>query len=257
MITAGIDFLEQGEGPAIICLHGIGGSAESFRHQLDGLRGHRVIAWNMPGYGKSTARPLTFAGLSEALAEFIDALDLTCAHLLGHSIGGMIAIDHALRRPDQVQSLALIGTTSSFGGRDDSFKQAFLKARLAPLDAGMSMTDMAKQAAPRLVGPIADQPCIAAVQSQLALVSETTWRNVLQCLVTFDRRDDFGDITQPCCLIAGAEDQNAPSQTMKKMAAKLSNTAFHEIAGVGHMINQEAPDQVNAILQAFYQEQSP
>lgn len=256
MIAAGIEFLEQGEGPAIVCLHGIGGSAASFHHQLEGLRGHRVIAWNMPGYGESAARPLNFANLSQALSDFMEALGLSSAHLLGHSIGGMVAIDHALRLPDQVRTLALIGTTSSFGGRDDSFKQAFLKARLAPLDAGKTMAEMAEKAAPRLVGPLANQACIARIQSQMARINETTWRDVLQCLVTFNRRDDLGRITLPSCLIAGSDDQNAPSPTMRKMSANLPNAAFHEIAGAGHMINQEAPDQVNEILQAFYQEHS-
>jgi pimeloyl-ACP methyl ester carboxylesterase len=251
MIRAGIDYAEQGDGRPVICLHGIGGTAESFRQQLEGLRGCRVIAWNMPGYGRSAARPLSFRALSTALSDLIRALDLEDAHLVGHSIGGMLAIEHALTRPVEVRSLSLIGATSSFGGRDEGFKEAFLKARLGPLEAGLSMAEMAAKAAPNLVGPVADRACIEAIEREMATISEVTWRQAIQCLTTFDRRDDFGDITQPTCLIAGSEDRNAPARTMRKMAAALAGSAFHEIAGAGHMIHQEAPSEVNAILQAF------
>ncbi len=252
MIAAGIEYEEVGDGPPVIALHGIGGHADSFFHQLHGLVDHRVIAWNMPGYGRSAARSLSFDMLSEALSEFMAALDLSSAHLLGHSIGGMVAIEHALKRSEQVRSLGLIGTTSSFGGRDESFKQAFLNARLAPLDAGQTMADIAAKAAQDLVGPMAGKACIAAIEASMAAMSEATWRNVLACLVTFDRRDDLANITLPACLIAGSEDRNAPARTMEKMAGKMHDADYHEIAGVGHMINQEAPEQVNAILGAFY-----
>jgi len=252
MIAAGIDFSEQGDGPPIVCLHGIGGGKESFCDQLQGLNGYRMIAWDMPGYGDSDTRPLTFAGLSEALANLIDALGLKSAHLLGHSIGGMVAIEHAMRRPDHVRSLALIGTTSRFGGRDEGFKETFLKARLAPLDAGQTMVEMAALAAPNIVGSVADKASVKKIETVMAKVPASTWRNILACLVTFDRHNDLGAIDVPTCLIAGSEDQNAPARTMQKMAAKFAHAEYHEIVGAGHMINQEAPDQVNAVLNAFY-----
>jgi len=255
--SADIEFLSEGEGPPVICLHGIGGSAQSFRHQLDGLRDYRIIAWNMPGYGKSPKKPLSFPLLSEMLGNFIQNLDLEKVHLLGHSIGGMLAIEHAIRRPGQVKSLALIGTTSSFGGRDDSFKQAFLKARLSPLEAGLTMGEIAKLAIPKLVGPIADPSCISAIETEMAKISETTWRNVLECLVTFDRRNDLAEIPVPTCLIAGSEDQNAPARTMRKMAEALPKGSYHEIEGARHMIHQEAPADVNVILRSFYEGLAP
>ncbi len=257
MIAAGIEYEEQGEGPPIICLHGIGGHGDSFRHQLNGLAGHRVIAWNMPGYGQSVPRPLSFALLSDALSDFMAALGFDSAHLLGHSIGGMVAIEHALKRPEQVRSLALIGATSSFGGRDESFRQAFLKARLAPLDAGGTMAEIAAKAAKTIVGSKAGKACIDEIEASMARVSETAWRNVLACLVTFDRRDDLAGITLPACLIAGSEDQNAPARTMRKMADKLLDAEYHELSGAGHMINQEVPEEVNGILRAFYRRLDP
>lgn len=254
-IAAGIEYVEAGQGPAIICLHGIGGDWTSFTPQLGELPG-RVISWSMPGYGASDAIELTFENLSGALSSFMASLGIEQAHLVGQSIGGMVAMEHAARRPDQVASLSLVGTTPSFGGRDDSFKNAFLEARLAPLEAGQTMAEMAAGSAAGIVGPIADAACIEAVEAPMARVPEATWRAILPCLTTFNRRDDLAAMTMPTCLIAGTHDRNAPARTMEKMAEKMPDAAYHLIDGAGHMINQEAPTEVNRILTDFIRSQS-
>ncbi|KMW60674.1 N-formylglutamate deformylase [Candidatus Rhodobacter oscarellae] len=255
MIAAGVEYEAVGSGAPVVCLHGIGGGVESFRAQMDALGGEdwRVISWNMPGYGTSTPEdlPWSFGGLSDRLGAFIAELGHARAHLVGQSIGGMLALEHALRRPEQVASLSLIGTTPAFGGRDDSFKDAFLKARLAPLEAGLSMAEMAAQAAPHLVGPNAPGGVGDEIAGIMSAVPEATWRAILDCLVTFNRRDDLGRVAAPCCLIAGSHDQNAPARTMQKMAAKLPDAEYHLIDGAGHMINQEFPCETNAILRRF------
>ena len=251
MTFSAIEFVEAGTGDPVICLHGIGGGLASFAPQMS-LPGVRVIALNMPGYGRSVPLdPLTFETLSERLATFITALGVGPVHLVGQSIGGMLALEHAVRAPEQVATLSLIGTTPSFGGRDDSFKDAFLKARLAPLVAGKTMAEIAEAAAPNLVGPSATPDILEAIAAPMRAVSEATWRAILRCLVTFNRRDELGDILIPTCLIAGGYDQNAPARTMEKMAAKMPNATYHLIEGAGHMINQEAPEATNKILTAF------
>lgn len=257
--AAGIHYGEAGPAAAgasdvpIICLHGIGGDIESFRPQLDGLSDDfRVLSWNMPGYGQSVAlEETTFETLSQALAAFMDALSIRKAHIVGQSIGGMVAQDFALRFPDRAASLVLIGTTPAFGGRDESFKEAFLAARLGPLDAGQSMLELATSSAPEIVGPIASEEVITSVAKSMAGVPDATYRAILKCLVTFNRRDDQENIHQPVCLIAGSHDKNAPARTMEKMAGKLPDARYHLIEGAGHMINLEAADESNEIIRTF------
>lgn len=252
MILGGIEYFEAGEGPAVVFLHGIGGEAELFSGHLD-LPGYRGVAWNMPGYGQSErgAWPPSFASLSLALAGFVGALGEERVHLVGHSIGGMLALEHAVRRPEQVASLTLIGTTPAFGGRDDSFKRAFLEARLGPLEAGQSMAEMADRSAPDLVGPEAEPGCVADIAQAMGRVPLETWRGILECLVTFNRREEIGSVEMPVCLIAGSADTNAPAKTMARMAEKMSGAEYHELEGIGHMIAQEAPVQVAEILRDF------
>lgn len=255
----GITFAEAGQGPrTLLCLHGIGADASSFHHQTGAFAGWRAVAWNMPGYGGSAMRrnPPDFAHLSGRLGAFIDGLGGP-VHLLGHSIGGMIALDHALRRPDQVASLTLVATTPRFGGRDDSFRAAFLKARLDPLDAGQDMAEMAALTAPHLVGPDTAPGEIAHIERALAAVPEETWRGILRCLVTFDRAGDLDAVACPALVVSGSGDRNAPAATMAKMAARLPDARYHEMTGAGHMPHQEMPQAFNALLAAFLGDVTP
>lgn len=242
----------KGETP-LICLHGIGGNTDSFRPQLDELSKYtRVIALNMPGYGGShLVNPATFETFSNKLHDFLNAAGIERAVLLGQSIGGMVAIDFAIRFPERVEKLILVATTSAFGGRDESFKDAFLKARLAPLNAGKSMAELANEFVPEIVGPIAKPADIANAVNSMSEVPLETYRAIIECLVTFNRREELGTISHPTCLIAGDHDRNAPAKTMEKMASKMPNATFHLIEGAGHLVNLEAGAATNAIVKKF------
>lgn len=252
--AAGITYDERGTGDIpILCLHGIGGDTTSFQPQLEGLSGNRVIAWNMPGYGGSDPIPdVTFPALADKLRDFLNALNLPKAHLMGQSIGGMVAMEMAFTHPQYVASLALIGTTPAFGGRDESFKDQFIAARLKPLDAGHTIADLAASFVPEITGPIASAETITAATKSMAAVPEQTYRDIIRCLVTFNRRADIEHLKIPTCLIAGEHDQNAPARTMARMAEKIQDAEYHEIKGAGHLINLEAATETNAILNDFY-----
>jgi len=243
----------SGSTDPVICLHGIGGDYSSFDPQLDALSSrYRTIAWCMPGYRGST--PLTttsFTTLADALERFMDELTISSAHLIGQSIGGMVAQEFALSRPTRTRSLTLIATTSSFGGRDDSFKDAFLAARLTPLEQGLTMPELANAFIPEITGPRASHAAKESAIASMAAVSVDTYKNILQCLVTFNRRNDIQRLSCPVCLIAGSEDNNAPARTMQKMAQVIPDAEFHEIADAGHLINLEVPDETNRIVRHF------
>ena len=254
--VAGLNIWQSGAdmvGPPVLCLHGIGGDRTSFADQLGQLGGRRVIAWNMPGYGGSDPlMQMDFAALSGAVVALLDALGIATVHLVGQSIGGMIAQEVAIRSSDRVASLGLIATTPAFGGRDDSFRQAFVTARLGPLDAGADMATLAQQAIPAIIGPAASAEMRQLAIAAMGRIDETAFRQVVSCLVTFNRRADQHRISQPCCLIAGSHDTNSPARVMAKMADGLANATFHIVDQAGHLVNSERPETVNAILTAFF-----
>lgn len=238
----------------IVCMHGIGGDTSSFAPQLEKLsEDYRVIAWNMPGYGGSDRlEEPTFPKLARRLIDFLDALKIDKAHLCGQSIGGMVAMEVAALFPDRVASLVLIGTTSAFGGRDDSFRDQFIAARLKPLDAGMTIAELAESFVPEITGPIDDEATVELATASMAAVPEQTYRDIIRCLTTFNRRSDIKNFKMPVCLISGEHDRNAPAKTMASMATKIESSEYHEIKGAGHLINLEAGEETNTILREFY-----
>ena len=249
-----VTYESKGSGPdAIVFLHGIGGDAQSFAPQIDALsRTRRAVAWNMPGYGGSEPAPsLSFAALANALVELLDRLNIARADLFGHSIGGMVALEFAATRPDRVRSLILCATTPAFGSKDGSFEQEFLKARLGPLDAGKTMKDVAAAAMPSMVGEEADPAGVVLAQNAMSAVPAEAYRAVIKCLVTFDRRASLGDIAAPTLVIAGERDPNAPARTMARMAEKMPNACYVEIAGAGHLLPYERPAEINRLVAEF------
>src|SRR5689334_914831 len=139
----------------VLFLHGIGGNRDSFTDDLPRLaKTRRALAWDMPGYGASPPiAPLTFEALAQAVAAVLDAERAEKAVLVGHSLGGMIALETVARFPQRVSSLVLFATSPAFGGKDDTFKNEFLAHRLAPRNAGKTMPEGAEELTNGLFGP--------------------------------------------------------------------------------------------------------
>jgi pimeloyl-ACP methyl ester carboxylesterase len=108
-----IHYLDQGEGPAIVLVHGLGGQMRNFTHSLLNrlTNEFRVILFDRPGSGHSTRSRGTSAGLKaqgELIAKFIHALHLQRPLVVGHSLGGAVALATALDHPECVGGLVLI-----------------------------------------------------------------------------------------------------------------------------------------------------
>lgn len=110
---ARIHYVEQGQGPALLLIHGLGGHARHFTHSVVErlARDYRVVVMDRPGSGHSTrARGASAGPLSQArtVAEFIRTLGLDRPLLVGHSLGGAVALAVALEHPELVRGLALV-----------------------------------------------------------------------------------------------------------------------------------------------------
>jgi pimeloyl-ACP methyl ester carboxylesterase len=107
-----LHYVEEGHGPATVLIHGLGGFAESWRHNIPELARHgRVIALDLPGFGRSgkPRRPYTAAFLAWGLDGLLSALGVEQVRLVGHSLGGAVAARYALDHPGRVERLALLG----------------------------------------------------------------------------------------------------------------------------------------------------
>ena len=237
-------------GLPVFGLHGIGSDGRTFDAFAQALQHPDFTALNLPGYAGEPGLPESF----ETLKTWLHGRVLTKAPapcvLVGHSIGGMLALDYALDHAEQVAGLVLICTTPAFGGPDPSFKEAFLKARLSGLDAGKSMADCAPEMVAGYLGKRADAQAVALATTMSAEIPEATFRRVLKTLVTFNRRDDLGRVRPPCLIVAGREDANAPPKTMTKMADRVPSARYLEL-DAGHGLPLECPGDLAEAVRPF------
>lgn len=231
----------------IAALHGIGADGRTFHALASAMGRPDLRAMNLPGYADEPGLPDGFDTLKQWLGR---ALPESPSVLIGHSIGGMLALDFALDHPDRVSGLVLVCTTPAFGGPDPSFKEAFVKARMAGLDAGKTMADLAPEMAKGYLGDGVSDAALALGTAMSAEIPEATFRAVMKTLVTFNRRDALGEVACPCLIVAGSNDQNAPSKTMVKMAERLPQSRYVEF-DAGHGLPMECPDALAEAINAF------
>jgi 3-oxoadipate enol-lactonase len=247
-------YAAAGAGPrTVLFLHGIGGNSDSFIDEFPRLApSWRTLSWDMPGYGGSRAIvPLTFEALAQAVIAVLDAERADKAVLVGHSLGGMIAQETAARFPQRIAGLVLFATSAAFGGKDDKFKNEFLAQRLAPLDAGQSMPEIAGELTKGLFGPNPPDAVRRRAIASMGAIPPASYRAALECIVGFNRADDLAGIACPTLVLAAEHDRLAPPKTMERMAARIPAAKYRCIAGAGHLANFEQPAAFAAALDDF------
>ncbi len=251
--VAGIKYLEEGQGVPILFLHGIGGGAAVFQPQLAhfGQR-YRALAWEMPGYAGSAPLPLvTMTALAAALAGFIKALGLDHPILVGHSLGGMIVQRLLAEAPHIARAVVLSQTSAVFGGRDPAWADAFVAAKLGPLDAGHSMETLAPEAIRDTIGDDADPAGVAAATASFAAVPDSSYRDMVLAMPGFDMRDALPRIAVPTLVLAGSLDRSAPPAGCERMAHRIPGARYVLLDGAGHLAHAERPTAFNAALDEF------
>ena len=252
-----VHHVEAGDGEPLVFLHGVGGDAASWAPQMAAFSGaFRAIAWDMPGYGLSRSLDrMTFPALAGSLLELLDRLGLERVHLVGHSMGGMVAQEFAALWPERIAALVLSATSPAFGRPDGDFQNRFVEARIAPLDNGKTLADLAEEMVTTMMGPAADPGGAAIARRSMAGVPEATYRAAIACLVTFDRRDALASYTMPVLVLAGEADTNAPAPMMEKMAGRIPDADYVCMKGIGHLGNLENPAAFNAAVGSFLRKQ--
>jgi len=233
----------------LLFLHGIGGGHHAWDAQLPyfAAQGYPSHAWDQPGYGHTpSVEPYDLEQVSASLARLIRSLrDGGPVVLVGHSMGGFMAQETYARHPEGIAALALCFTSAAFGSGDGAFVKQFIAARIAPLDAGKTMADIAAELLPTLGGNSKHAERI------MAGVPPGTYRKAVALLTTFDRRNDLARIAVPTLVVSGEQDPLAPPATMEKMARRIPGAEHVTIPGCGHLGPMDRPEAFNAALLAF------
>ena len=237
----------------LVLLHGMGSTASVWLPQLEHFGTHRrVLAWTMPGYGNSPALPeLSWAGLVDAVEALRASQGLDRFHLLGHSIGGMVAQAYALRHPARLASLVLSASSAGFGRASPEWKAQFLRQREEPLQRH----DTFAQALPAMLARFC-APCIAPSLRALAELSgaaidKAAYLRAMQLLLTFDSADELPALDLPVLLVAGSLDEQAPLKAQQKLAAALRRCSLVTLEGLNQLAPLEDPPRFNRCVQDF------
>ena len=241
-------------GGTLFLLHGAFGAKEYWRAQVVALigAGWRVVSWDAPGYGLSTLPdPLTIDHCARALALLLDKEGGTRNVVMGHSMGGMIAQQAWRHARARIHGYVLSATSASFGNPDGDFQKEFVRARVAPLDAGRSIPDYAPEMLRAMMAPGSRGPAVDLLIGTVSLMREGTFRAAVAAITGYEGRDLLPTLDVPVLCIAGALDKTAPASVMEKMASKIAGAEFVSLAGLGHFGWAEDPPRFNAAVLDF------
>jgi 3-oxoadipate enol-lactonase len=237
----------------LVFLHGLGGGHAAWDRQVPYFAklGYRATAWDQPGYGATDlVEPYDLEQVSAVLLRQIEALGEPVI-LVGHSMGGMLAQEAHARFPQRVKALVLGFTSPSFGGGSREFVEQFIAARIAPLDAGQGMAQIAARLMPTMRGTRSRPEGLAHAERIMSGIPPATYRKAVHLLTTFDRREQLPGIRVPTLLIAGSDDRTAPAPVLERMAQKIPGAEFVLLQGCGHLGPMDQPDEFNEALRGF------
>jgi pimeloyl-ACP methyl ester carboxylesterase len=249
-------YLDAGHGAPLVLLHGIGSAAASFRHQLEGLSPRfRRIAWDAPGYGAST--PLAVAHpdaghYAMALDALLGALGVGRCHVLGHSLGTLIAARFTAEQPKRVVTLTLASIAKGHGQLPPPERQRLLAERLDPITE-LGAQGMAAKRGPRLLAPEANDTMRRTVVETMARIRPDAYAQAARMLSTGDIMADLTRLPPqlPIQVVVGEADVITPPALCLEVAAACKAASVHVIPGAGHAVYLEKPQQFNRLLEAF------
>jgi pimeloyl-ACP methyl ester carboxylesterase len=260
-----LHYLVEGRGPAVVLIHGLGGFAESWRHNLTYLaRQATVYALDLPGFGLS-GKPRARYHLPffvRVLRGFTDALGLGSVSLVGHSLGGSIAMAYALTYRGEVERLALLaGVVPGFGYRASwLFKVIALQgvgevlAAINPVSAyRMAIARCFAEPDPAEVGFLVDCARATRMSPEARAAYLATVRDVRRDFRDYSEhyRKAIAALDVPVLAIQGRQDPVVSVAHCAAIVDGCRRAAVRWIDRCGHFPQIEHPAAVNAWLADF------
>ncbi len=244
----------EGTGPVVVFMHGIGGNRTNwYEQQTDLSNRYCTVALDARGYGESDdpIETLEFSDFADDLNSLLNHLEVNRAHLVGLSMGGMIAQDFYSRYPRRVATLTLADSSQGMGTADEADRQDFLKRRLDPLESGLTPAELAPKMIDLLVGSRASEKVRQRLLDSLSVVRTGPYIQALKATVSTDFRSILPNIDVPTLIIVGDEDKVLPPSESQLLADAIPGAELVTIEHAGHLSNIESPDRFNAILGEF------
>lgn len=240
----------DGEGAAVVMVHGLGGTSNTFTPQMPLFRsGYRVIRPDLPGSGRSrSSERLSIQSMAQAMIAMCKVLGVERAHFVGHSMGTIVCQQIAIERPALVKSLMFCGAlleppeAARKGLRDRA-----AKARAEGMaDIADAIVQGATSADTRERNPLA----VALVREMLMRQPADGYAATCEALAEA-QATDLNRIHCPVLLLTGDEDAVAPPSVSRTMAEKLAHGRAVILSRCGHWTTFERVEEVNRELSGF------
>jgi len=247
----------SGTGDRVLFIMGSGASGRVWTgHQTPALNkaGYETIIFDNRGVAPSDAPPGRYS-LADMVADtvgLIEALDIGSCHLVGTSLGAVIAEEIAISRPELVRSAVLMATRS----RSDLIRRAVNRGDQVLSESGVTLplgysvpTSVLQMFSPRTLN---DEAAVSLWLDVFELSGDSTAASGQDWVdVGADRRDVLRRVPVPCRVIAFSDDLICPPHLAAEVADAIPDCDLVEIDGAGHLGNLERPDEVNTAIIEF------
>jgi pimeloyl-ACP methyl ester carboxylesterase len=230
--------------PPVVFIHGAGGTHQHWLYQVRDLPGATTYALDLPGHGRSEGPGSdSIAAYGDWLVAFLDEAGVDQTILVGHSMGGGLALDVALRYPERLAGLGLVATG----------------ARLRVIPAILDGILQNPEAAVRLIcdfafGPEAPSEMVRLGRRQMnETPAEVLYGDFVACN-TFDVMERLGEIAMPTLVLCGTQDHITPLKYSVYLREQIKGATFNLVEGAGHMVMVERPRSVSQALTTLLEE---
>ena len=242
---------QHGDGDAVVMVHGLGGTGNAWYPQVGPLaRFFRVVRLDLEGSGRSPATgALSIASFAADVIAVMDELDISTAHLCGHSMGTIVCQYIAAEHAERVKSLALLGPLAE---PPEPARQAIRDRAGVARKSGMvpiadTLVEVAISAETR-----AHHPASAAFVREILMRQDAEgYARTCEALAAAESAN-LANIACKTLLITGDEDGVSPPPAVKALSSRIKGSRVAVLPGCGHWTPIERPTQVNGLLLNFY-----
>ena len=234
---------EQGRVPTLIAVHGSADNHHVYDPLLDALEDRDRYAISLPGRAGTAGPPLAGVAEMDAFLDDFVAREVEGEYwVLGHSLGGAVAIEHALRSSPRLRGIVLLATGARLRVHP-MILQLFAQVK----QSGKKIPPLP----PGLYEPGADPALVekAAKDRELTPIEtgEADWR----AADGFDRMRDLARVQVPALIVAGTHDALTPTKYAEYLAAHIPESELHIIEGAGHMLVMERAREIAGLIDEY------
>ena len=239
-------FLHEGGSlltPPLVLIHGAGGDHLFWPPEMRRLPDYRVITLDLPGHGKTEGPGRqSVQDYARDVAQFLDAVGLSRAVIVGHAMGGAISLALALDFPSRVAGIGLISTGPSLPIPSSVIENA----------ANLSTLPLAIKSLQNLsIGSQTPENLIGIIFKRLTATRQTLLLNDLLACDRFDLSDCLNAIQTPVLVVCGTDDRLTPLHLSEVLSRKIPGAALQTIEGAGHMLVLEQPGRLAKLISVF------